>query len=50
MEGYCILYADYFADNLLHGEAVFRHRLRMSDAAWCVDVNYRPVGNPKRKV
>jgi hypothetical protein len=24
MEGYCILYADYFADNPLHGEAVFR--------------------------
>jgi hypothetical protein len=23
MEGYCILYADYFADNPLHGEAVF---------------------------
>jgi hypothetical protein len=20
------------------------------DAAWCVDVNHRPVGNPKRKV
>jgi hypothetical protein len=30
MEGYCILYADYFADNLLHGEAVFRRRFRMS--------------------
>jgi hypothetical protein len=22
MEGYCILYTDYFADNPLHGEAV----------------------------
>jgi hypothetical protein len=30
MEGYCILYADYFADNPLHGGAVFRHRFRMS--------------------
>jgi hypothetical protein len=30
MEGYCILYVDYFADNPLHGEAVFRHRFRMS--------------------
>jgi hypothetical protein len=30
MEGYCMLYADYFADSPLHGEAVFRHRFRMS--------------------
>jgi hypothetical protein len=30
MEGYCILYADYFTDNQLHGEAVFRHHFRMS--------------------
>jgi hypothetical protein len=30
MEGYCILYADNFADNPLHSEAVFRHRFRMS--------------------
>jgi hypothetical protein len=30
MEGYCILYADYFADNPLHSEAVFKHRFRMS--------------------
>jgi hypothetical protein len=30
MEGYCILYADYFADNPLHGEALFRRRFRMS--------------------
>jgi hypothetical protein len=30
MEGYCILYADYFADSPLHGEAVFRHCFRMS--------------------
>jgi hypothetical protein len=30
MEGYCILYTDYFADNPLHSEAVFRHRFRMS--------------------
>ena len=30
MEGYCMLYADYFADNPLHGETVFRRRFRMS--------------------
>jgi hypothetical protein len=30
MEGYCILYADYFTDNQLYGEAVFRRRFRMS--------------------
>ncbi|KAK1620933.1 hypothetical protein QYE76_026450 [Lolium multiflorum] len=30
MEGYCMLYADYFADNPLHGESVFRRRFRMS--------------------
>jgi hypothetical protein len=30
MEGYCILYADYFADNPLHGEAVFRRHFRMN--------------------
>jgi hypothetical protein len=30
MKGYCILYADYFADNPLHGEVVFRHCFRMS--------------------
>jgi hypothetical protein len=30
MEGYCILYANYFADNPLHGEAFFRRRFRMS--------------------
>jgi hypothetical protein len=30
MEGYCILYADYFADNPLRGEAVFRRHFRMS--------------------
>jgi hypothetical protein len=30
LEGYCILYADYFADDSLHGEVVFRRRFRMS--------------------
>jgi hypothetical protein len=30
LEGSCILYADYFADDPLHGEVVFRHRFRMS--------------------
>jgi hypothetical protein len=24
--------------------------MEMADAARCVDVNHRPVGNPKRKV
>jgi hypothetical protein len=30
MEGYYILYTDYFTKNPLHGEAVFRRRFRMS--------------------
>jgi hypothetical protein len=30
LEGYCIRYADYFADDPLHGEVVFRRRFRMS--------------------
>jgi hypothetical protein len=30
MEGYCILYIDYFTDSPLHGEAIFRHHFRMS--------------------
>jgi hypothetical protein len=30
MEGYYMLYTDYFADSTLHGEAVFRCRFRMS--------------------
>jgi hypothetical protein len=30
LEGYCILYADHFADDPLHDEAVFRCRFRMS--------------------
>ena len=30
LEGYCMLYADYFADAPLHGDKVFRHRYRMS--------------------
>jgi hypothetical protein len=30
MEGYCILYADYFADCPLHGDDVFRRHFRMS--------------------
>jgi hypothetical protein len=30
LEGYCILYADYFADDPLHGEVVFRRCFRMS--------------------
>ena len=30
MEGYCMLYADYFADAPLHDEKVFRRCYRMS--------------------
>ena len=30
MEGYCMLYADYFADNPLLGDVVFHCRFRMS--------------------
>jgi hypothetical protein len=30
LEGYCILYADYFIDDPLHDEVVFRRRFRMS--------------------
>jgi hypothetical protein len=30
LDGYCILYADYFIDDPLHCEVVFRHRFRMS--------------------
>ncbi|XP_073363103.1 uncharacterized protein [Aegilops tauschii subsp. strangulata] len=30
MEGYCLLYADYFTDAQLHGEKVFRRYYRMS--------------------
>ncbi|XP_003559562.1 uncharacterized protein LOC100822590 [Brachypodium distachyon] len=30
MEGYCMLYADYFADDQLHNDVIFQHRFRMS--------------------
>ena len=30
LEGYALLYADYFADDPLHGDVVFRHRFRMN--------------------
>jgi hypothetical protein len=30
MEGYCILYADYFVDDPVHGDVTFRRRFRMS--------------------
>ena len=30
LEGYCMLYSDYFADPPLHGEKTFRRRYRMS--------------------
>jgi hypothetical protein len=29
MEGYCMLYADYFTDDPLHDEVVFQHHFRM---------------------
>lgn len=30
LEGYCLLYTDYFAGTPLHGDKVFRRRYRMS--------------------
>ena len=30
LEGYCLLYSDYFANTPLHGNKVFRRRYRMS--------------------
>jgi hypothetical protein len=30
MKVYCILYADYFVEDSLHGEVVFWHHFRMS--------------------
>ena len=30
LEGYCLLYSDYFADAPLHGEKLFRRRYQMS--------------------
>jgi hypothetical protein len=42
LEGYCILYADYFADDPLHGDVVSRRRFWMSDCLF--------VGKPQEKV
>ncbi|XP_073362335.1 uncharacterized protein [Aegilops tauschii subsp. strangulata] len=39
MEGYCLLYADYFADAPLHGEKVFRRRDPMSRKLFLKIVN-----------
>jgi hypothetical protein len=39
LEGYCILYADYFADDPLHGEVVFRRHFRMSQKLF-LDIVY----------
>jgi hypothetical protein len=52
MEGCCILYADYFLDDPLHGEVVFQRHFRMSSDGWRVvnDDYGQTVGNPKRKV
>jgi hypothetical protein len=30
MEGYCMLYADYFSDDPLHHDVIFRHRFSTS--------------------
>ena len=30
LEGYCMLYSNYFADAPLHDDKVFRHRYQMS--------------------
>jgi hypothetical protein len=39
MEGYCMLYSDYFADAPLHGEKVFRRRYRMGQKLFLGIVN-----------
>jgi hypothetical protein len=39
LEGYCILYADYFADDPLHSEVVFWRRFRMSQKLF-LDIVY----------
>jgi hypothetical protein len=39
LEGYCILYVDYFADDPLHGEVVFRRHFRMSQKLF-LDIVY----------
>ena len=39
LEGYCMLYSDYFADAPLHGDKVFRRRYRMSQKLFLRIVN-----------
>ena len=39
LEGYCMLYSDYFADAPLHGEKTFRRRYRMSRTLFLQIVN-----------
>ena len=39
LEGYCMLYADYFADAPLHGDRTFRRRYRMSKKLFLRIVN-----------
>jgi hypothetical protein len=39
MEGYCIMYADYFIDDPLHGVVVLRCRFRMSQKLF-LDIVY----------
>ena len=39
LEGYCMLYSDYFADAPLHGEKIFRRRYRMSQKIFLRIVN-----------
>ena len=38
-KGYCMLYADYFADDPLHGEKIFRCRFRMNQKLFLMIVH-----------
>ena len=40
LEGYCMLYSDYFADAPLHGDKIFRRRYRMSRKLFLRIVNF----------
>ncbi|XP_071678486.1 uncharacterized protein [Lolium perenne] len=46
MEGYCMLYADYFADDPFHDATVFRHHFRMSRPFFHGIVEALQVYNP----
>jgi hypothetical protein len=50
MEGYCMIYVDYFADDPLNGDTVFCHRFRMSRKLFLKIVeNLREIDNFKLK-